>query len=96
MRKLNKAGAKDYTDLDNLASSWTPNTAKKKVRPNEEVSIDWGIINKQAIPNQNNVFALFLDLNTGLISLCLPVSKSRTTWHSPASLYTKIWSTTRG
>jgi transposase InsO family protein len=31
------------------------------------VSIDWGIINKQAIPNQNNVFALFLDLNTGLV-----------------------------
>jgi hypothetical protein len=56
MRKLNKAGAKDYTDLDNLALSWTPNTAEKKVRPNEE-----------AIPNQNNVFALFLDLNTGLI-----------------------------
>jgi hypothetical protein len=31
------------------------------------VSIDWGIINKQALPNQNNVFALFLDLNTGLV-----------------------------
>jgi hypothetical protein len=62
MRKLNKAGAKDYTDLDNLALSWTPNTAEKKVRPNEEVSIDWGITNKQAIINQNNVFALFLDL----------------------------------
>ncbi len=95
MRKLNKAGAKDYTDLDNLALSWTPNTAEKKVRLNEEVSIDWGIINKQAIPNQNNVFALFLDLNTGLPgSLCLPVSKSRASWHSSACLYTTIWSTT--
>jgi hypothetical protein len=51
MRKTNKAG----------------NTTDKKVRPNEEVSIDWGIINKQALPNQNNVFALFLDLNTGLV-----------------------------
>jgi hypothetical protein len=95
MRKLNKAGAKDYTDLDNLALSWTPNTVEKKVRPNEEVSIDWGIINKQAIPNQNNVFALFLDLIEHGPSLCLPVSKSRTSWHSPACLYTKIWSTTR-
>jgi hypothetical protein len=35
MRKINKAGAKDYTDLDNLALSWTPNTAEKKVRPND-------------------------------------------------------------
>ncbi len=40
MRKINKAGTKDYTDLDNLALSWTHNTAEKKVRPNEEVSID--------------------------------------------------------
>ncbi len=50
-----------------LALSWTPNTAENKIKPNEEVSIDWRIINKQAIPNQNNIFALFLDMNTGLV-----------------------------
>jgi hypothetical protein len=66
MRKTNKAGAKNYTDLDNLALSWTPNTSEKRVRPNEEVSIDWGIINKKSLSDQNNVFALFLDMNTGL------------------------------
>jgi hypothetical protein len=49
MRKLNKAGSIDYTDLDNLALSWTPNTAEKKVKPNGEVSIDWGIINCQIL-----------------------------------------------
>jgi hypothetical protein len=37
------------------------------VRPNERVSVDWGIINKKAITGENNVFALYLDLNTGII-----------------------------
>jgi hypothetical protein len=37
------------------------------VRPNERVSIDWGILDKKSIAGENNVFALYLDLNTGLV-----------------------------
>jgi hypothetical protein len=59
--------ARDYTDLNNLALSWTAGTDYKNVRPNEKVSVDWGIINKKAIAGQNNVFALYLDLNTGVV-----------------------------
>ena len=47
--------------------SWTTDTAYKNVRPNEKVSVDWGIINQKAIAGQNNVFALYLDLNTGVV-----------------------------
>ncbi len=32
---------------------------------NETVSLDWVIINKKAKANEKNVFALFLDTNTG-------------------------------
>jgi hypothetical protein len=35
------------------------------VNHNETVSLDWGIINKKAKSNVKNVFALFLDTNTG-------------------------------
>ncbi len=31
------------------------------------MSVDWGIINKRAISGKNNVFALYLDMNTGLV-----------------------------
>jgi hypothetical protein len=38
------------------------------VRPNERVSVDWGIINKKkAVAGENNVFALYLALNTGIV-----------------------------
>ena len=67
MRKQNNPQAKDFTDLANLAISWNAATEQKRVRPNEEVSVDWGIINKRAIPGKNNVFALYLDMNTGLV-----------------------------
>jgi hypothetical protein len=68
VRKQNNAHARDYTDLNNLALSWMAGTDYKNVRPNEKVSVDWGrIINQKAIAGQNNVFALYLDLNTGLV-----------------------------
>ena len=44
MRKANKATAKDFTAIENLALSWTAATAKKNVRPNEIVAVDWGIL----------------------------------------------------
>jgi hypothetical protein len=62
MRKQNNAHARDYTDLNNLAISWTASTNYKNVRPNEKVSVGWGIINQKALAGQNNVFALYLDL----------------------------------
>jgi transposase InsO family protein len=67
MRKANKATAKDFTAIENLALSWTAGTAKKNVRPNEIMAVDWGIINETSISGKNNVFALYLDLNTGLV-----------------------------
>ncbi len=68
MCKQNNPTAKDFTDLTNLAISWTAATAQKKIRPNEEVSVDWGIINKRAISGKTNVFALYLDMSTELVS----------------------------
>jgi hypothetical protein len=46
--------------------SWTASTADKNVTPNRTVSVDWGIINKKSQAGKNSVFALFLDLNTGI------------------------------
>jgi hypothetical protein len=74
MRKLNHPPAKNFTEVNNLTTvtrtinaplSWTPSTANKLVTHNETISIDWGIINKKAKSNVKNVFALFLDTNTG-------------------------------
>ncbi len=31
------------------------------------MAVDWGIINKTSISGKNNAFALYLDLNTGLV-----------------------------
>ena len=71
MRKTNKQPNKNYTELSNLLTnsplSWTPSTADKFVNPNHTVSIDWGIINKRNKAGSLNVFALFLDVNTGLV-----------------------------
>jgi hypothetical protein len=55
-RKMRKATSSTFTNVKNLALSWTPNQA---------ISTDWGIINKTTQAGQNNVFALFLDLHTG-------------------------------
>ena len=72
MRKLNHPPNKNFTDIINLTTSvinaplsWTPSTADKFVNPNDRISLDWGIVNKKAKANVKNVFALFLDTNTG-------------------------------
>ena len=52
--------------MTNLALSWDA-TKDHDNRPNERVSMDWGIINKQYIKDKKNVFALYLDNNTGLV-----------------------------
>ena len=53
--------------LTNCPLSWTPSTADKFVNPNHTVSVDWGIINKRNKARALNVFALFLDIHTGLV-----------------------------
>ncbi len=53
--------------LTNSPLSWTPSTADKFVNPNHTISVDWGIINKRNKTGSLNVFALFLDVNTGLV-----------------------------
>ena len=67
MRKTRKNPAKEFTEVNNLALSWTDNTAEKETRSNESVSLDWGIIHKRYLKDKNNVFALYLDNNTGLV-----------------------------
>ena len=54
--------------VQNLALSWTPNTENKVTQPNKNISTDWGIIHKTTQAGKNNVFALYLDLNTGWIA----------------------------
>jgi hypothetical protein len=65
MRKTRKAQSSSFTPVQNLPQSWTPNTAHKVTQPNKHISADWGIINKTSQAGKNNVFALYLDLNTG-------------------------------
>jgi hypothetical protein len=67
MRKTRKTPTSNYTDIQNLALTWTPNTENKIVNSNETIALDWAIINKKALPKTNNVFAVYLDTNTGLV-----------------------------
>ena len=71
MRKTVKQPHKNYTEVNNLLTnaplSWTPSTSNKFVNPNHTVSVDWGIVNKRNKTGVPNVFALFLDVNTGLV-----------------------------
>ena len=67
MRKTRKNPSKEYTKVTNLALSWTASTIDKENRSNERVSMDWGIVNKQYLKDKKNVFALYLDNNTGLV-----------------------------
>jgi hypothetical protein len=69
MRKTNKMPLHNYSDFANLAVTWTSNTEVKIVAPrsNEDVAVDWAIINKRLLPNKNNVFVVYLDVNTGLV-----------------------------
>ena len=68
MRKMKNGTSSTFTNVKNLALSWTPATEHKEVTPNQTISTDWGIINKNTQAGQNNVFALFLDLQTGWTS----------------------------
>jgi hypothetical protein len=67
MRKTRKNPTKEYTEVTNLALSWTASTSDHESRPNERVSLDWGIVNKQYLKDKNNVFALYLDNHTGIV-----------------------------
>jgi transposase InsO family protein len=70
MRKTNKQPQKNYTEMQNLINApltWTPSTADKFVNPNHTISVDWGIVNKRNKAGLFNVFALFLDVHTGLV-----------------------------
>jgi hypothetical protein len=69
MRKTRKASSSAFTPVQNLALSWTPATTDKVSTPNVLISTDWGIINKTAQQGKNNVFALYLDLNTGWLAV---------------------------
>ncbi len=100
LRKTRDQPDKNYTDIENLNNtianlplSWTASTADKNFTPNRTVSIDWGIINKKSQAGKNNVFALFLDLNTGYCYLYLSRRKLRTSRPCTSSLHTKIWQT---
>jgi hypothetical protein len=70
MRKTRQAQSSAFTPMQNLALSWTPGTQDKVIIPNQEISTDWGIINKKLQAGQDNVFALYLDLNTGWVAAC--------------------------
>ncbi len=67
MRKNKKTPTSNYTDVQNLALTWTPNTENKIVNSNETIALSWAIVNKKALPETNNVFAVYLDTNTGLV-----------------------------
>jgi hypothetical protein len=65
MRKTKKATSSSFTNVKNLALSWTPATKDKQTIPNQDISTDWDIISKTTQVGTNNVFALYLDLQTG-------------------------------
>ncbi len=65
MKKTKKAQSSTFTNIKNLALSWTPGTQNKQTLPNQNMATDWGIINKTLQKGVNNVFALYLDLQTG-------------------------------
>jgi hypothetical protein len=68
MRKTKKKiPVSNYTDIQNLALTWTSSTENKIVNSNETIALEWVIINKKALPKTNNVFAVYLDTNTGLV-----------------------------
>ncbi len=99
MRKLNHPPTKSFTDVSNLTTatsninaplSWTPSTENKLVNHNETVSFDWGIINKKAKANEKNVFALFLDTNTGNVFVYAAENEQRSSWTCIGSLHTTI------
>jgi hypothetical protein len=85
MRKTKRAIPQDYMTLKELttrlitddsparyhgfAVSRTPATTKQCNQRNKLIAFDWAIVNKQYLPNKNNVFGVFYDTNIGLIHI---------------------------
>ena len=67
MKKTKKTPVTNFAEIRNLSVTWTSNTEQKIVTPNENIAVDWAIINKKSLPKTNNVFAVYLDTNTGLV-----------------------------
>ncbi len=67
MRKIKKTPTKCFTDINSFAVTWKPGNDHKIVNSNESVALDWGIVNKKNQPKTNNVFAIYLDTNTGFV-----------------------------
>jgi hypothetical protein len=67
MRKTKKTPTKAFTDISTFAVTWKHGNDNKIVNSNEKVAVDWGIINKKNQPKGNNVFAIYLDTNTGFV-----------------------------
>jgi hypothetical protein len=91
MRKTNKATPFNYTDINQLvqtqlelkqnvtfvnnAVSRTAATTEQVNSRNEDVALDWAIVNKTALPGQPNVFAVFLDRNIGIVHTVCTTSR---------------------
>jgi len=81
MRKTNKATPFNYTDINQLATfvnnavSRTAATTEQVNSRNEDVALDWAIVNKTALPGQPNVFAVFLDRNIGIVHTVCTTSR---------------------
>jgi hypothetical protein len=85
MRKTKRAIPQDYMTLKELttklinddnpanyhgfAVSRSPATTEQCNQRNKLVAFDWAIVNKQYLPNKNNVFGVFYDTNIGLIHI---------------------------
>ena len=76
MRKTNKAQPFNYTDVQQLAlvKTWVNNALSRTAATteqintrNDDVTVDWAIVNKTAIPGEPNVFAVYLDTNIGIV-----------------------------
>ncbi len=47
MRKTKKTPLKGFTDINTFAVSWKPGNEKQIVNSNEQIALDWGIVNKK-------------------------------------------------
>jgi hypothetical protein len=93
MRKSQRALPHSYTDLKALTSqllrednpsrhfgfavSRTAATNAQMNMRNKEVSLDWAIINKENLPGEFNVFAVFYDMNIGLVHVEFQASRGQ-------------------
>ena len=82
MRKTNKTKPFNYSDVQNLSSTLTNSavcrtaaTAEQVNTWNEQVAVDWAIVNKTAVPGEPNVFAVFEDTNTGIVHVVSTTSR---------------------